>query len=934
MRGIVVAIDLETTGLDAQKDKIIEIGAVRMQEGKILEEYATLINPDIPIPDRTTLLTGIKPQDVLGAPRIQDVIDELQAFVGDAPIVGHSVGFDLSFLNRQGLFEKNIPLDTYDLTSVLLPSAPRYNLHSLTLMLDIELEDAHRALDDARASGILYWQMYLKALQLPIETLKTINDAAQGLEWVAGAAFAAAYREKLENDSAQQDINEQIKPVDIDADGYLQPLKPNDAFSPIDLDDVASIFSEDGALSQSVSDYEVRTQQVDMAKIVGDALNQGEHLIIEAGTGTGKSLGYLVPAVQWALKNQSRVVVSTDTIALQDQLMNKDIPLLQQALDIPIRAAVMKGRGNYLCPLQVEMLKRRGPTNVEELRVFAKILVWQLESTSGDKTEITLRGPAEHSIWNRLSSAEGGGCRNNTCRDVLGIDCPVYKAYKRAEAAHIVIVNHALLLSNSRFDDRVLPAYEHLIIDEAHHLEDAITNSLRYEIDEAMLLRRLEDLGNDRRGLFADVVTSIKTSQLPTKTVKRIVDYVSSVSQAADEMSVHVKKMFKAIRKFVKQHLKTTKNEYVIYFRVEPSHRSTGNFERILNTWEILSQFIEVIQEALKEITKFLGQQSSTDIINYDDLLRSTQAASQYMGETYRNLKGFIAAPDPNTIYWLVISQDGLQIELKTAPLHVGDYVTEDLWSKQRSVILTGATLRTNGSFEHLQERLYAESVKSYEVGSPFDYQKSALLYLPTDVAEPREFHSYQQAVEQCTIELAAALNGRVMVLFTSYSHLRQTAKSITPRLALGNIAVYDQSDGASRQSLLEGFKSTEKAVLLGTRSFWEGVDIPGDDLSAVIITRLPFPVPSDPIISARAETYNNSFQDYMVPEAILRFRQGFGRLIRTNKDKGIVVVMDSRIINKGYGANFLDSLPNCTIQKGKLANVATTALQWLGDKS
>jgi DNA polymerase-3 subunit epsilon/ATP-dependent DNA helicase DinG len=233
--------------------------------------------------------------------------------------------------------------------------------------------------------------------------------------------------------------------------------------------------------------------------------------------------------------------------------------------------------------------------------------------------------------------------------------------------------------------------------------------------------------------------------------------------------------------------------------------------------------------------------------------------------------------------------------------------------------VLTSATLRTNGSFNYISDRLNADNIETVEVGSPFNYHDSTLLYVPTDIPEPNDRQRYQQAVERGIIELAAALNGRVLGLFTSYSHLRQTAQAITPRLALGNIAVYDQSDGSSRQALLEGFRSAEKAVLLGTKSFWEGVDIPGESLSALVIVRLPFAVPTDPIFAARSETYSNSFDEYAVPEAILRFRQGFGRLIRTRSDRGVVTVFDRRIVSKSYGANFLEALPDCTVQYGSL---------------
>lgn len=928
MRDEVVAIDLETTGLDVNEDAIIEIGAVRMKEGEILEEFDTLIYPDMPIPDRTTLLTGIRQEDVIGAPRIKEILPDLFAFVGDAPIVGHSVGFDISFLNKHGLFMHNTPLDTYDLASVLLPKAARYNLNSLTEMFNITLQDAHRALDDARAAGILYWQLYLKALELPLDVLDSINKAARGLQWSAAHTFTAAYEEKKRNaaqSAKSSNGKKQQSPLT-----NLKPLKPNDEIIDVEISAINEIFAKNGTLAKALPNFEHRPQQQQMASLIAHTFNESEHALIEAGTGTGKSLAYLVPAFEWASTNNERVVISTDTIALQDQLIHKDIPLLQQALGINLNAAVLKGRSNYLCPIRLEALKRRGPTSIEELRILAKIMVWQIEDDSGDKTNISLRGAAEHSIWSRISSAEGDGCRHNQCQDELGIDCPFYRAYKQAEAAHLVIVNHALLIADAKAESRILPPYNYIIIDEGHHLEESVTNSLSFELDELTLLRRIEDLGNERRGLLADLVSSLRTSDVPAKKTERIQAYTQNVNEAANQMGMHIQNLFKALRHFVEASGKLAKNDFIAHVRLSTQDISSRYFAPAAQAWEILQEFMFVISEATEELSNVLVSLENYHIDNYSDLLRNMQSIARYLTQTSSTLNGFFSQQDANVIYWLTVSQDGKRLSINTAPLHVGPMISETLWNQRNSVILTSATLRTNGSFEHIQDRVYAENVSTYEIGSPFDYKSSTMLFLPTDIPDPREYNTYQQMVEQSIIALASALNGRVLALFTSYSQLRQTSKTITPRLAMGNITVYDQSDGTSRQSLLEGFKSTEKAVLLGTRSFWEGVDIPGDSLSALVITRLPFPVPNDPIFAARSELYNNSFNDFAVPEAILRFRQGFGRLIRTHTDRGIVVVLDSRIINKPYGAAFIDALPECKVVHAPTSALAQNALKWI----
>ncbi|MEL6270478.1 MAG: helicase C-terminal domain-containing protein, partial [Chloroflexota bacterium] len=368
----------------------------------------------------------------------------------------------------------------------------------------------------------------------------------------------------------------------------------------------------------------------------------------------------------------------------------------------------------------------------------------------------------------------------------------------------------------------------------------------------------------------------------------------------------------------------------VVQVGIEESNDEQIFVQKLQQQWEILAQFMEVISEATGELSSVLGKFNEYDIDNYNDLLRSTQTVARYLEDTRTTLHTLVTAPDPNTIYWISVTPDMKRIGLNTAPLHVGPVVTENLWNSKRSAILTSATLRTSGTFDHIRERVHADMVSTYEVGSPFDYKSSTMVFLPTDMPEPRESQTYQQMVEQAILELAVALDGRVMVLFTSYGQLRQTSRIITPVLANQGITVYDQSDGTSRQNLLEGFKTTDKAVLLGTRSFWEGVDVPGESLSALIMARLPFPVPNDPVFAARSDTYENHFNQYAVPEAILRFRQGFGRLIRTKTDRGIVVILDSRITTRSYGASFIDSLPDCTIESAPLNQLAKAARAWL----
>ncbi|MGJ3240499.1 MAG: helicase C-terminal domain-containing protein [Anaerolineae bacterium] len=920
MRGELIALDLETTGLDIENDAIIEIGAVRMREGQVIEEYSTLVNPGFVIPAETTHITGIHQDDLRNAPLLTAVLSDVSAFVGNAPVIAHNVSFDIGFMRRFGVLKSNLSIDTFDLASILLPRVPRYSLSSLSKLFAIDLENAHRALDDARATAILYWHLWEKLIALPTPILFEITRGIQNLHWETGEVFKAAYDEIKRADDIEgiQSVNAVFTALDAN----VKPLKVNPALDLMAMQEVDEILNNGGALEKQLMHYEHRQEQLMMAQSIAETFNQGSNLMVEAGTGTGKSLAYLVPAALWALKNNQRIVISTNTINLQQQLINHDVPLLQELVEGDLRVAVMKGRGNYLCPRRLAAMRRRLPTNLDELKTLAKILVWLQESPTGDKGEISLRS-GEYFVWSRLS-AEDEDCGLQRCQAQMAGTCPYYKARKEAEAAHVVISNHALLVSDAVSENSVLPEYKYLIVDEAHQLEDAVTNGLSVRIDQRGLVRRLSDLGDVTSGLLGDLLNNVKTTA-PDKYALRLEAFVQDIGQASKAMQVVVKKFFETIYQFIKD----TRAENIYRIRMEGKRRDHSAFQMIGHDWETLSEYFDVVIDAMGQLAGAMQKLEKYNIPSFEDHLNATMASARNLNDIHNELQAFVHSPDANRVYWINNASAPEWLSLQSAPLHVGPLVEEYIWNAKNSVVLTSATLQTAGSFQYIRERLYAESAHELALGSPFDYKKSTLVYVPDDIPQPND-RGYQSMVERGIVELAAELNGRVLALFTSYSQLRETASRISPRLALGNIAVYDQATGGSREALLDSFRSTEKAVLLGTRSFWEGVDIPGDDLVALVIVRLPFAVPNDPIFASRSNTYANAFNDYAVPDAILRFRQGFGRLIRTKTDRGIVAIFDSRVIHKSYGMKFLESLPDVTLEYGKMSDIGSTATKWL----
>lgn len=927
----IVALDIETTGLDPDQDSIIEIGAVLFTDRRVENEFSTLINPGKRIPPFITQLTGINDQMVIRAPSIHEVLPDLKSFVGDAPILGHNIRFDLSFLNRQGLFRNNSILDTYEMASVLIPNAGRYNLGALTQALSIPFPATHRATDDAHATRGLFLRLFEEALHMPIYLLAEIIRMAEPVDWAGYLPFRMALRQRSHEIVSSQTIQmRQVGPLYADRprEQYI-PLTPVDQPTALDADEVASLLEPGGAFARHFHDFEYRPQQVAMLKAVTEGFSESRHLLVEAGTGTGKSMAYLIPAAMWALKNNKRVVISTNTINLQDQLINKDIPDLESVLGVNIQATVLKGRANYFCPRRFESFRRRGPETADEMRVLAKVLIWLQTTESGDRAELNLNGPVENSIWMRLS-AEDEDCTTENCLRKTGGICPFFRVRQAAQNAHILIVNHALLLADVATGNKVLPEYEYLIVDEAHHLEDATTNALSFRVTLGELERAINLLGGTGSGILGWMLSALRKILPPSDFagVNHLVERETDIAFRLQHLS---RQFFQSIDQFlIEQRDGRPVGMYSQQERIIDATRTQPAWTDVEQSWEetqgALAMLLDILAKLIQAVIETMGELDEED----EDLHGSLLNLYRKFDEFQKNTDALVFEPSADQVYWVEIQSNGHRLALNAAPLHIGSLMERYLWHEKTSVILTSATLTTVGEFEYLRSRLNAQDAYELALGSPFDYETAAMVYITNDIPEPSDRNGHQRAIETGLINLCRATNGRTLVLFTSYDQLKRTSKAIAPILAKNDIVVYEQGEGASPHSLLENFRTSDKAVLLGTRAFWEGVDIPGEALSVLVIAKLPFNVPSDPIIAARSETFDDPFYQYQLPEAILRFRQGFGRLIRSQQDRGIVVLMDKRVLTKRYGRMFIDSLPPCNIHQGSLIDLPKHATRWL----
>ena len=442
--------------------------------------------------------------------------------------------------------------------------------------------------------------------------------------------------------------------------------------------------------------------------------------------------------------------------------------------------------------------------------------------------------------------------------------------------------------------------------------------------------RLIREVGGSSSGILGHLLITTRDQIRPS-------DYATlnqKVERATDlvwRLQEQVRQFFDALAEFVAyQREGQPTSTYAYQERILPATRTQPGWDAVESAWNAAAETLTLLVALLGEIQKGVTELYSEGLETLEDIIGNLGNLYRRLTEAESMLGSMIFEPAADYVYWVEVNPNNNRLALNAAPIRVGPLVEKYLWHEKRSVILTSATLTTHGEFNYIRNTLTADEADELALGSPFDYEASALLYLANDIAEPNA-REYQGQLDRTLISLCQASGGRTLVLFTSYAQLKRTAKNIAGPLAKQDIVVFEQGEGASPNALLESFKSTERAILLGTRSFWEGVDIPGEALSVLVIVKLPFAVPSDPLVAARAETFEDPFNEYHLPEAILRFRQGFGRLIRTQSDRGVVAILDRRVLTKAYGKLFIESLPQCTLKVGSLAELPRATAKWLG---
>ncbi|MBV9526341.1 MAG: DEAD/DEAH box helicase family protein, partial [Candidatus Dormibacteraeota bacterium] len=813
---------------------------------------------------------------VRGAPSPLEGIAQLADFCEGAALVLHGGAFDLQFCRAlvPEAFAGRMVFDTLELARILLPSAASHGLPALSRMRGLRHDRPHRALSDAETTGELFRLLVSLAEGLPAAVLAEVRRVAQQAEWPLAAFFGGMVRGRGAPDHVAAygaPIAEPVEPSAASVRG-LERLPLEQAAARV----LAEPMGGDGTV------HEYREQQVQMGRAVAQALERRRRLLVEAGTGVGKSRGYLVPLALWAARGGQRAVVATHTVNLQEQLADRDLPAVAALVPGSLPVASLKGRNHYVSLRRWHRFLGQADDGaskegLDAIRFKLKVLVWLVETRTGDRAELHLAAE-EQQLWSVIAS-DTDDCLGTYCANWATRRCHMVAARAAAADAAIVVTNHALLLAASERQGQVLPSYQSLVVDEAHHLEATAT----------------EQLGSSARGAGLQLVID----RLPVRPETELAEALSRCREAGQ-------RLFGDVKGFVAERLG---GEHPGNGRIGLSDavRQDPRFAAVLRVGR------QAVSAMLETAAALDGAREAAPV--QQDLLPQPGAAADEMSLAAAALRGVAATvdhvvcrPRPGFVSWLELRAE--QSELHEAPVSVAEPLRELVFDSTESSVLTSATLTVGGSFDFIRHRVgIGDAAEELALSSPFDYLHQALCVVCEGVPsydDPQHEHVIAQLVEH----IAEELGGRTLVLFTGYGPLRRVHALLHDRMEQRGVALLGQGIDGTRRQILASFLSDPRTVLLGTSSFWEGIDVPGDRLQCVLIDKLPFPVPTDPLVRARTEGLRDPFTQYVLPQAVLRLRQGFGRLIRSSTDRGAVVLCDERLATRDYGEVFLRALP------------------------
>lgn len=907
----VVVLDTETTGLSVQDNELIEISAALLSGDRIVERFDTFVHPTGLIPAEITKLTGITQADVAHAPTAREAVAELAAFVGGRPVVAHNATFDRSFIEsvKGGVEVSDIWIDSLALSRIALP---RLSSHKLSFLAEVFgcASVSHRATDDVDAlAGV--WRVILTALSdLPDGLLRLLADTHPDVPWayrpiftyLAQAHVGASFSLAEERDRVLGDVQEDER---IDADELLSLRLPTE-------EEIVSCFGEGGLVSRMYPEYEPRREQVEMACEVRDALATSTHRAIEAGTGVGKSIAYLVPFAAAARANRITVGIATKSNNLADQLMYHELPKLADALDGGLTYCALKGFDHYPCLRKMERLVRstaeiqtkKDPADT--LTALAVLYAFVCQSPDGDLDALGIRWKSVNRADLTTGSRE---CARRLC-PFFPNRCLVHGARRRAAQADVVVTNHSLLFRNVAAEGKILPPIRHWVIDEAHAIEREARRQWAIGITAEDSRTLFEHLGDGTTGVLGALSHAAAPAEATTLYQGLVARAVSTVNRASAAMA----ELFAAVRD-VAGHTRSGGYDQMTVW-IGPEMRQSGEWETLALTGQSAVDALEQADKALTAVVETFAPEMPEQMAEVADPARR-------LHETLAGLRLIIEGTDTAYVYALQVNRrlraggEALTAER----LDIGEALAADWLPEVKTAIFASATMSVSGGFEHFEhaiglDRLPAGSSRSLHLDSSYDFDANMAVVVASDLPDPRNRPAYLSALEDLLVDIHIAMGGSVLTLFTNRRDMEELFDAVQPRIAAAGLELACQQRMSSTRRLRDRFVSERTSSLFALKAFWEGFDASGETLRCVVIPKLPFASPTDPLSCERALREDRAWARYALPDAVLEVKQAAGRLIRSSTDTGVLVLADSRLVSKGYGKKFLNSLPTTSYQR------------------
>lgn len=961
----VVVIDTETTGLSFAHDELIQIAAAKIENGKISETFNTYVKPEKPIPEEITHLTGIDDSTVEDAPRAQEALQMLVEFVGDAIIVAHNVEFDKTFTTNHPAgypLLENTWIDSLDLSRIVLPRLKSHRLIDLAHTFEAPIS-THRADDDVATTCVIFRILLAGIASMPKELVEFIGAYFNVREWSTAFAFKAVSENwenisdcikhtepsLYENECIEEHVSRETSPKDADeeqiafslykmrkrrvlslpakkakkdADELIGQLKY------LNSEEISHQFTQEGLLGKIYDDYDARDEQKRMALAIGDALENGENLVVEAGTGVGKSMAYLVPFTLFAVNNDIGVGIATKTNSLLDQLVYKELPALADAQEKQCKTkritwAPLKGMAHYPCLRKTMRLCETGPSTrevmgkqVSQAPALAALVSYIEQSEYDDLDSLKIDYRALPRYLFTTSSQE---CLRRKC-PFYGNLCFVHGARRRAETADVVVTNHSLLFCDVAADGGLLPSIRHWVIDEAHSCENEARAAFAETIDSEAILRIASKVNESSgpRNLFDRAERNV--SSIDSENLTLLFGLVSKAKAAGSVFAKEADEYCRRIKDLLYfDPVGKTKRGQSYEFAeiwINDEVRRTLYFDDVANC---AMQFVESADRLIKASSELVAYLEGIDeaavaqreIAAYTMELKSIRNAAEIIFDNHPDSYAYQAT--------LNRKKDRRTDRVEALMLDVGEKLNETLYAQTQTVVYASATLAIGNRFDSFENavglnRSEFSTANSLLLNSSFDFDNNMIVYVASDMPEPSDPAYFKELCSLLT-ETHQAQKGSMLTLFTNRREMENAYKVVEPELKQDNLRLICQKYGLSVKGLKDEFLENEHLSLFALKSFWEGFDAPGATLKGVIIPKLPFARPTDPFYCEQAARDDRAWWKYVLPKAVIETKQAAGRLIRKSDDHGVLILADRRLLTKSYGKTFLGSLQSKTVR-------------------